>query len=57
MKHVRTITLPRRAQSGIGFLDVLSDVFGFLVTILEGGGATFLTILEFKTQDNGTPVT
>jgi len=57
MKHVRTITLPRRAQSGIGFLDVLSDVFGFLVTVLDSGGATFLTILEFKTQDNGTPVT
>ncbi len=57
MKHVRTITLPRRAQSGIGFLDVLSDLSGFLVTILESGSAMFLTILEFKTQDNGTPVT
>lgn len=57
MKHVRTITLPRRAQSGIGFLDVLSDVFGFLVTLFESGSALFVTILEFKTQDNGTPVT
>ena len=58
MRHIRTITLPRRAQTdGVGFLDVLADVFGFLVTILDAGGATLLTLLEFKNQDNGTPVT